>query len=119
MHTGCYSFTVSTRIPCVACAVENAKNYRIGCEVSSCELGWKVSEDKAKCVANQCKCLNGVGTSKASCPVDGAFECESCNPGFQFNQEKMSCEGMLCPLQTIVVRLNQSCFESVPKQPAG
>ena len=87
--------TINVCIACVACAVENVKDYRIGCEVSSCDVGWKVSDDKAKCIANQCKCLNGAGTSEANCPVDGALKCESCNAGFELNQEKMSCDGTL------------------------
>ena len=40
-----------------ACAVEHAKSYSSGCEVSSCNSGWKVSDDKAKCVAYVCVCI--------------------------------------------------------------
>ena len=103
--------TIHICIPCVACAVDNVKDYRIGCEVSSCDVGWKVSEDKDKCIANQCKCLNGAGTSEANCPVDGAFKCESCNAGFELNQEKMSCDGTLWRLQERVVGPGRACFE--------
>ena len=68
---------------CAACDVGNAKSYSKGCEVSSCSTGWKVSDDKSKCEANQCSCDNGVGTSAANCPEDGTAKCESCDAGFK------------------------------------
>ena len=76
-----------------ACDVKNAKGYSKGCEVSSCDAGWKVSAGKAKCAANQCSCVNGVGASETKCPSDGALNCESCNPGFKLASDAKSCAG--------------------------
>ena len=66
-----------------ACDVQNVKAYESGCLVSTCNTGWKVSEDTAKCVANTCSCLNGIGSTGAKCVSAGANICESCNAGFK------------------------------------
>ena len=79
----------------LACEVENAKSYSKGCEVSSCDTGWKVSDDKSKCIANQCSCDNGVGSSGAKCSTDGDSKCESCNAGFKLASDSKSCTGLL------------------------
>ena len=80
---------------CAACDVGNAKSYSKGCEVSSCNTGWKVSDDKSKCEANQCSCADGVGSSGAKCPTDGDSKCESCNAGFKLASDRKSCTGLL------------------------
>ena len=84
------------------CGITNAESYSKGCEVSSCEAGWKVSDDKSKCVANQCSCSNGVGSSGAKCPTDGDSKCESCNVGFKLAADSKSCAGILRRLHVIV-----------------
>ena len=101
-----------------ACSIANAKTYSKDCEVSSCDGGWKVSVDKAKCEANQCLCPNGVGSSGAKCLIDGDPKCESCNAGFKLASDSKACSGIagdctgkkwvlteaLCFLQCIAVR---------------
>ena len=104
-------FTVCVRMVCVACAVENTKEYSKRCEVSSCDAGWKVSADKAKCEANQCKCLNGVGASEAKCPTHGASKCESCNTGFNLASDAKSCAGTVWRSSLIVLLTTWVCVE--------
>ena len=87
------------------CGITNAESYSKGCEVSSCEAGWKVSDDKSKCIANQCKCSNGVGSSGAKCLIDGDSNCESCNAGFKLASDK-SCTGMSITFNVLVSGAN-------------
>ena len=87
----------------VDCDVKNATSYSKGCEVLSCDVGLKVSANKTKCDANQCKCLNGVGASEAKCPRHGALMCERCNPGFKLASNAKSCNGMLWRLNMIAM----------------
>ena len=82
-----------------ACSITNAERYSKGCEVSICEAGWKVSDDKSKCTANQCSCPNGVGSSGAKCPTDGDSKCESCNAGFKLASDSKSCTGAFVKLR--------------------
>ena len=86
-----------------ACSIANAKTYSKGCEVSSCDGGWKVNGDKTKCEANQCLCPNGVGSSGAKCLIDGDPKCESCDAGFKLASDSKSCSGMLGRLYLIFV----------------
>ena len=80
--------------PFAACDIQHAKSYSIGCEVSSCDIGWKVSEDKAKCVANTCSCLNGIASTGAKCVSDRAKICESCGAGFKLTSAGDACAGV-------------------------
>ena len=85
-----------------ACSITNAESYSKACEVSICEAGWKVSDDKSKCIANQCSCSNGVGSSETKCLIDGASQCESCNAGFKLASDSKSCTGTMCRLPSNV-----------------
>ena len=76
-----------------ACNVENANGYTSGCEVSSCVTGWTASEDKTKCIANKCSCLNGTASTGAKCVNDGKESCESCNAGSKLNGTSNTCTG--------------------------
>ena len=40
---------------------------------------------------NICTCENGVAPTAASCPVNGAAECVSCNTGWTINNERTEC----------------------------
>ena len=77
------------------CSIANAKSYSKACDVSSCNAGWKVSDDKSKCEANVCACPNGIGSSGAKCSTDGASTCESCDDGFKLASDSKSCTGVL------------------------
>ena len=77
------------------CAVPQATSYSSGCAVSGCKSGWKVSDDKTKCVINVCSCPNGVGATGGACTVDGSNMCESCNGGFKLRQDRTTCDGAL------------------------
>ena len=78
-----------------ACSVSNAKSYSSGCEVSACTTGWKVSDDKSKCLANVCVCENGVASSGETCETDGDKMCDSCDKGSKLRQDKTACDGRL------------------------
>ena len=80
-------------MPCAVCAVSNAKAYSIGCEVSSCNIGWRVSDDNAKCVANTCSCANGIASTGAKCVSDRNKICESCGAGFKLENLRSACTG--------------------------
>ena len=75
------------------CNVANADKYASGCEVSSCNTGWRVSEDKNECLANECSCPNGIASREADCPDDGANRCASCDPGFTLDAGSIACSG--------------------------
>ena len=77
-----------------ACSVSHAKSYSSGCEVSACTTGWKVSDDKSKCLANVCVCENGVASSGETCETDGDKMCGSCDAGFELKQDKTACDGI-------------------------
>ena len=79
-------------LSCAVCDVENAKSYSKGCEVSSCSTGWKVSDDKSKCEANQCSCPDGAASTGVKCVSDGAKICASCDPGFKLKDSR-TCTG--------------------------
>ena len=85
-----------------ACSISNAKTYSKGCEVSSCDAGWKVSGDRSKCEANRCLCTNGVGSSGAKCLIDGDPKCESCKAGFKLASDIKSCSGTCTTLHLIL-----------------
>ena len=76
-----------------ACNVANAETYGSACEVSSCNTGWRVSDDKSECVANKCSCPDGTASSGANCPSDGANGCRFCDPGFELDAEQTACTG--------------------------
>ena len=79
----------------VACNVSNAKNYSSGCQVSSCNAGWSVDADKAKCVANVCFCTNGIALSGEQCLSNGLQRCASCNSGFKLREDQTACDGTI------------------------
>ena len=81
----------------LACAVQHAKSYSSGCVVSACTTGWRVSDDKSKCLANVCVCSNGVASSGEKCASDGGKMCDSCGDGFKLTRDKTACEGMYVP----------------------
>ena len=81
-----------------ACNVVNAKTYSSGCLLSSCDAGWKVSDDKTKCLANICLCPNGIAATGAKCVSDEAKICESCDAGFKPDKRAgitVACTGKL------------------------
>ena len=98
---------------CVPCKVQNAKAYLAGCQVAKCNIGWKVSDDKAKCEANQCSCRNGVGASEATCPEDGTAKCESCDAGFKLASDNISCPGTLWWFSRMVTCPTCAYFERI------
>ena len=63
---------------------------------------------KSECIANQCSCSNGVGSSGAKCPTDGDSKCEGCNDGFKLASDSNSCTGILIQLKTIVTNDNHA-----------
>ena len=75
------------------CGVQHVKSYSSGCVVSACKTGWKVSDDKSKCLANVCVCPNGVASSGETCATDGGKMCDSCGDGFKLSQDKTACDG--------------------------
>ena len=79
----------------VACNVDNAKAYETGCLVSTCNTGWRVSSDKAQCLANDCSCENGKEATGAKCVTHGSTTCESCNAGFKLDSDKSLCAGTM------------------------
>ena len=79
---------------CVDCNVMKVISYRSACEVSRCEVGWSVSQDKTKCDANQCLCPNGTASSGANCTSHGATRCANCDTGFYIDDASGSCTGM-------------------------
>ena len=78
----------------VDCKVQHVKSYSSGCVVSACTTGWRVSDDKSKCLANVCVCHNGVASSGETCATDGAKMCGSCDAGFELRQDKTACDGI-------------------------
>ena len=89
------AYCISLCVSLSACNVANAKAYSSGCVLSSCNTGWKVSDDKSKCVANTCSCPKGTAAVGAKCVSDGATICESCNAGFKFDNTNEACAGPL------------------------
>ena len=85
-------------MPSAACDVANVKAYSSACLVSSCNTGWKVSEDKSECLANKCSCPNGIASTGAKCVSDQANICESCDDGFKAGKKAditVACTGKL------------------------
>ena len=62
--------------------------------MSACNTGWRVSDDKRKCLANVCVCPNGVASSGEKCATDGDKMCESCDNGFKLRLNKTACDGI-------------------------
>ena len=87
--------TVCAIMPSAACNVANAKAYASGCLVSTCNSGWRVSEDKSQCLGNKCSCLNGIASTGARCVIDGANICWSCDAGFKLSNTGDTCTGTL------------------------
>ena len=83
-----YTYTLYT-----ACSVAHAQTYGSGCEVSSCDTGWSASVDRTDCTANTCSCPNGVASSGAKCPSEGAERCISCDSGFKLDALGHNCTG--------------------------
>ena len=90
----CMSMVVVCPMQSVVLSMPRATGSK-GCELSSCNTGWKVSNDKSKCEANECSYHHGVGASEANCSTDGASKCESCDAGFKLASDSKSCTGLL------------------------
>ena len=81
-------------MPPTVCDEANVKAYESGCLVSTCKIGWNVSDDKTKCVANTCSCPKGTAAAGAKCVTDGAEICDRCNAGFKLDRASGTCTGM-------------------------
>ena len=97
------------------CNTANAKTYSSGCVVSSCNTGWSVSADKAKCVANVCSCQNGIAPSGEKCPIDGVKKCASCNTGWRLNSGKTECMANHCECLNGVAPSGEKCLSDGAK----
>ena len=100
-------FHTLTSFTCMyaACNVDNAETYQAGCLVSTCNTGWRVSSDKAQCLANDCSCENGKEATGAKCVTHRSTTCESCNTGFKLDSRTPSCAGTV-----FLSRCDDECY---------
>lgn len=58
-----------------------------------CNDGYRMARKGQACYENVCVCANGSPlTAKGTCPVHGMTFCEYCDPGFEFNENDLSCK---------------------------
>ena len=75
----------------------------------SCNTGWRVSSNKAQCIANECSCENGKAATGAKCATHGSKICENCDAGFKLDSDKLSCAGTVL-LNRFDDELGSVCF---------
>ena len=79
----------------------------VSCQAGQCNDGYRESPTGVgannDCIANVCICDNGVATTGGGCLTHNVVSCDTCNPGYVFedptvfDQQDFDCESIVCP----------------------